>query len=127
MDGIATCIQPYPTDRQPEKEDTDINDRECNLLRAAEPLAIVEEEPEDAAKAVREPGGEEGGDETEQVVEDGNGFGDDPSDDPEDGDDGDPGADREPGPLGHVFRAAEEADVATSKVSLTLNELSIAE
>lgn len=112
INRVSTRIQPDATNSQSEKEDAHIEDRQENLLWAREPLSVIEEQPEDTAKAVREPGGEECGDQAKQVVEDGDRFGDDPGDDPEYRDNGDPGPNGEPGALGHVFGAAEEADVA---------------
>lgn len=48
---------------------------------------------------------------TQEVVENGNGFGDDPGDDPDDKDDQDPDADGDEASFAHAIGAAEDAHV----------------
>lgn len=71
----------------------------------------VHEQPQYTADPVREPAGEEGGDEGEEVVEVRDRLGDYPRGEPEEEGRAGPDADGEGGVGGEVGGAAEEADV----------------
>ena len=79
-------------------------------LRAPVP-PVVHVQPKRPAEPVREPAGEQSAHERQQVVEDGDGFGDDPRQDPERQHDDGPQAETAPAFLAHPIRAPVETDV----------------
>ena len=95
----------------PHQKQAHINAREHHLPPRLPIPAPIQKEPKDPAEPVREPARKQRRDETEQVVEDGDGFRDDPGDGPEDQDDERPDAEAGPGAFAHLVGAAVEADV----------------
>ena len=76
---------------QSNDEDDGVEDAQGNVLGVCIPLALLDElEPEERRPVECESGDEKGGDKTEEGVEEGNGLGDDPSDDGDNGDESDP-------------------------------------
>lgn len=98
-------------DRGPDAENHDIQPGQEHLAPALAIPPFIQEQPERAAQAVREPAGEQGADQAQQVVEDGDGLGDDPGDRPEHADDDDPDAETAPAALRHAIGAAVFAHV----------------
>lgn len=96
-------------DEQAHDEQNDIRDKVADLLGAVEPVAPLHPKPEDAGKTVGEPAGEERADKAEQVVEDGDGLGDDHGDGPREEGNGEPRDGGELGAADHVLRVAEDS------------------
>ena len=92
-------------------ENHDIQSRQEHLPPTLPIAPLIQEQPERAAQAVREPAGKQRADQTQQIVEDGDGLGDDPGHRPEHGDDADPDAEAAPAGLGHAIRAPVLAHV----------------
>lgn len=92
-------------------ESKEIQECKADLLPVGEPHTLVHVEPENAGQTVGEPACEEGCDETEQVAEDRDRLGDDPSYNPEDASDGDPGADGNEIALVHAVGTTEDTQV----------------
>lgn len=85
--GICSCNKHDASN----DKDQRIDDAESNVLPAPMPFALFDElEPEQSGKVKGEAGDEERGDETEQGVEEGNGLGNDPANNGNDGDESNP-------------------------------------
>ena len=95
----------------PHQKQPHINAREDHLPPRLRIPSPIQKQPKDAAEPVREPARKERRDETEEVVEDGDGFRDDPGHGPEHQDDERPDAEAGPGAFAHPVGAAVEADV----------------
>ena len=98
-------------DGGPNAENHEIQPRQEHLPATLPIPPFVQEEPECAAQAVGEPAGEQGTNQTQQIVEDGDGLGDDPGDGPEHADDDEPDAEAAPAGLGHAVGAPVFAHV----------------
>lgn len=78
------------------------------------PLRIpspIHKQPKHATKAVGKPARKEGTDQAQQIVEAGDGLGNNPGECPQSEHDERPGAEARPAALGHAVRAAEEPHV----------------
>ena len=69
MYSIPASIQPHATNRKTEQKQPNITEGQEDLGRAAEVLPAIDEEPENPGNAIREPRGEEGRDEGQEIVE----------------------------------------------------------
>lgn len=67
-----------------------IKRRKHNLPPRRKIKSPIHIQPENATQTVREPTSEQGHDQTKEIIEDGDGFGDNPCHDPEDESDTDP-------------------------------------
>lgn len=72
------------------EEEAHVERKLDRLSLGLEPRTLVHPQPEDTRQAVGEPADEEGGNEAEQAVEDGDGFGNDHSEEPDPKGDADP-------------------------------------
>ena len=81
-------------------------------------------EPEDSRETVGEPADEEGGDEAEETVEDGDGFGDDHGDGPGGEGDAEPDKGGELGPADQVLAVLEDSGEDVGGGDVTVNDTS---
>jgi hypothetical protein len=85
-------IQPDAADRGSHSKYNNVHYSQTHLSPVLSVVSPVEIEPEKSAQPVREPGCEQGRYESEQVVEVGDGLGDNPSNKPQSPRDGSPRA-----------------------------------
>lgn len=98
-------------DNDTQKHQNNVAAEEENLLGAAEPTALHDIKPHDTGKSVTEPRSKESGDEAEQVAEVGDRFGQDPCDEPDTEDDGEPGRSGDHTTAVEVLGTSEDTDV----------------
>jgi hypothetical protein len=104
-------IKTNNADNDTQKHQDDVAAEEENLLGAAEPTALHDVKPHDTGESVTEPRSEQSGNETEQVAEVGDGLGQDPCDEPDTEDDGEPGGSGDHTATVEVLSASEDTDV----------------
>lgn len=122
MDGSARSIQTKHTQRQTEQGNGDVQNGQGDLAGRGKPLAPVQVQPVDTAETVAEPTGEEGADQTVQVAEDGDGFGDDPGDNPAGDAETEPKADRAPVVLVHQVGLGADAEVDVLQTDVAVDD-----
>ena len=105
------CVETNNADDDTQQHQNDVAAEEENSLGSGEPLALHDVKPHDTGKSVTEPRSEQSGDETEQVAEVGNRLGQDPCDEPDTEDDGEPGRSGNDTTAVKVLGASEETNV----------------
>lgn len=83
---------------------------------------MVHPKPEDSRKAIREPTGEQGADESQQIVEDGDGLGNDHGDGPGCKSDTEPGKIGEFCSSNHVLGVAEKSGEDVGRGDMAVND-----
>lgn len=108
------------TDKETGQEKKSVGKEAASLLSILEPVAVVHPEPEDTGKTVREPTGKQSADETQKVVEDRDGLGDDHGKSPDTESDTNPGKGGKLCTADHVLGVAEDSleDVGGGNVAV---------
>lgn len=106
---IPTSIKPSPTNKRPNQHKPNINTQQHRLPPIRHIPPLIQKQPKNPTDTVRKPRSKQTAYQREQVVKVRYRLRDDPRDDPDDQCDARPGTDRQPGPLRHVSRAAEDA------------------
>ena len=111
MDSSTRSIQAKDTKDQTEQSNKNVQDGEGDLAGRSKPLAVVQVQPVNTGQTVREPTREQSTDQAVQVTEDGNGFRDDPGNNPAGDSQADPQTDGAPVALVDQAGLGAEAEV----------------